>query len=130
MYNKYFFFTAFNFLQAVLDCPKPPIRSEGPSNDDLQRLAGEIGDCWKKLGRQLQLNEPQLTGIDREEVEIYEKCYRMLIKWTQTYSSDADFKTLARALEHNLVLRKDLASKFCYIAKDFSQHCQDVPECK
>ena len=112
------------FFQAALGSFNTPIKSGKPTSNDLQHLAGEIANCWKKLGRQLELTEPQLIAIDREEVETYEKCYKMLRKWTETYSTDADFETLARALENNVVQRKDLACKFCYTV------CQDTPECK
>ncbi|KAL9962679.1 hypothetical protein ACROYT_G031802 [Oculina patagonica] len=111
----------------VFDSPNP-LRSGKPSDDVLQQLADEICDSWKKLGRQLKLTEAQLIGINHEEECIYEKCYRMLRKWTETYSSVANFETLSRALEHNLVQRKDLAFKYCYTCKDFSQVCHDVPK--
>lgn len=108
----------------VLDRPST-LKIGELSRDDLQHLSSEInGSSWKILGRQLKLTESQLVNIDFEELTVCEKCYGMLIKWTQTEGASANYETLAQALEHKLVNMEDLASKYCYVRDDAVQVCQ------
>ena len=94
------------------------LKSGAPSRDELQYLAGEIHDFWQALGRLLMLADDQLFSIDNEEQKVYEKCYKMLQKWTQASGPAANYETLARALEDEVVKRGDLACKYCYAGED------------
>ncbi len=110
-----------NFV--VVDQPGT-LKTGQPSHDDLQHLSSEIYGSWEILGRQLQLTDSQLLSIDLEELAIYEKCYRMLRKWIQAEGASANYGTLAQALEHKLVNRRDLAFKYCHVRDDAAQVCQ------
>ncbi|XP_022798204.1 uncharacterized protein LOC111336388 [Stylophora pistillata] len=105
----------------VVRVDSPFLKDGTPSEDDLQYLASNIFDCWKVLGRQLDLEESVLISIDWEEKRTSEKCYKMLKKWKECNGSEADFKTLAHGLENHLVERNDLAAKYCYITKASEQ---------
>ncbi len=112
-------------LTTFVDFEHPGTLKTGqPSHDDLQHLSSEIYGSWKILGRQLQLTDSQLLSIDLEELAIYEKCYRMLRNWIQAEGAFANYGTLAQALQHKLVGRRDLASKYCYVRDDAAQVCQ------
>ncbi len=112
-------------LTTFVDFEHPgSLKTGQPSHDDLQHLSSEIYCSWKILGCQLQLTDSQLLSIDLEELAIYEKCYRMLRKWTQAEGASANYETLAQALEHKLVNRRDLASKYCHVRDDTAQVCQ------
>ena len=88
-------------------------KSGSPSTDDLLLLAHEVGKLWKLLGRALGLNEPELEQIDADKPDLFEKCYGMLRRWTEIFGSQATYKGLAKALNHRIVQRPDLAAKYC-----------------
>jgi len=103
-------------------CPKlmPEHRAavkEGiPVNDDLERLANEIINQWKKLGRRLMENaDEMLDAIDNRNDEVNEKAYKMLLEWKQAKGSCATFRVLHDSLCDDLVKRRDLAEKYCKV---------------
>ena len=98
-------FTFMRFLGAAV--------KEGiPSDYDLELLSVKV-EKWKKLGRRLKLEEPELTELHQENEELSEKVLAMLRKWRQKNAFEATYRCLYDALCHKLVNRKDLAKEFC-----------------
>ena len=83
-----------------------------PQNDELEQLANETGDSWKKLARRLNL-ELRIPDIDDQNKQLSEKAYQMLLEWKQRNAVNATYEKLFEALKHNLVGRRDLAEKYC-----------------
>ena len=77
-------------------------------------MGGEIGEKWIKLGRRLDVNDAELQEINHGHDQLSEKGYHMLKHWRQKKGSSATYQALCDGLKHRLVLRKDLAEKFCY----------------
>ena len=93
-----------------------------PSTDvDLLLLAYELGTSWKMLGRALDLPKPVLEQIEEDKPDLFEKCYGVLIRWTEVFGSEASDECLARALQHPIVGRGDLAVKYCDVYRDAYQ---------
>ena len=86
-----------------------------PAYVELEKLGVDIGRNWKKLGRRLGVSDPELEDIDQHHDEMSEKGYYMLKHWVQENGSDATYQALRNGLLNELVQRKDLAEKFCYI---------------
>jgi len=76
-------------------------------------LSGQIGEKWKKLGRRLDVPDPQLQEINQVHDQTSEKAYYMLKQWKQGKGSAANYQALCGALKDNLVQRQDLAEQFC-----------------
>ena len=72
-----------------------------------------IGDGWKKLGRRLEFDEAMLASFHRENEELSEKAYAMLLAWKRRQGSAATYRVLYEALCNSYVGRKDLAEKIC-----------------
>lgn len=97
------------------------VKLGSPTDEDLQDVAGEIGGKWKALGRQLKIQESQLTGFDRDQPDEYEKAYAVLVEWKQRGGSEnATYQILKEALCHALVGRRDLAEEFCCLNNSVS----------
>ena len=95
------------------------VKEGSPENDDLERLANQVINEWKTLGRRLlESDEALLVAVDKDNDKCSEKAYRMLLKWKAAKSSDATFRVLHDALCHDLVHRRDLAEKFCLVTDD------------
>ncbi len=92
-----------------------------PSTDDLLLLAFELGTSWKMLGRTLALPEPVLEQIEVDNRYLSEKCYGVLRRWTEVFGSAATYESLARALQHPIVGRGELAVKYCDVCRDVYQ---------
>ena len=75
----------------------------------------EIAKKWKKLGRRLDVSDSELQEIDHGHDQPSEKGYYLLRHWRQKKGSAATYQALCDGLKHELVLRQDLAEKFCYI---------------
>ncbi|XP_078371994.1 uncharacterized protein LOC144655584 isoform X1 [Oculina patagonica] len=89
-----------------------------PSTDDLLLLAFELGTSWKMLGRTLALPEPVLEQIEVDNSYLSERCYGVLRRWTEVFGSAATYESLARALQHPIVGRAELAVKYCDVCGD------------
>ena len=90
------------------------ILKEGtPQRDELEALANEIGDSWRKLARRLNL-EPRIDDIDNQYRQLSEKAYQMLLEWKQRNGDEATYAILFKALDHDLVGHRDLAQKYCF----------------
>ena len=93
----------------------PLVEKEGtPTDNELEELGGEIAKDWIKLGRRLEVSDPNIEEIDEAHDRLSEKGYHMLKHWKQDKGSAATYQALCEALQHKLVQRKDLAEKFCY----------------
>lgn len=57
-------------------------------------IQGQV--AWKSFGHSL-LNDPELNGIEKDNDEVYERCYKMLKRCHQ--SGIATYKDLADALQ-------------------------------
>ena len=81
-------------------------------NEDLEWLSQKL-EKWKTLARRLNIGEARITAFDKENDELSEKIYKMLLYWKQRESSDAMYTILCDALCHPLVNRTDLAEQHC-----------------
>ena len=92
------------------------VKEGSPENDDLERLANQTINEWKKLGRRLlESDEALLDAIHYDNDKCSERAYKMLLKWKAAKGSDATFRVLHDALCDDLVNRRDLAEKFCLV---------------
>ena len=82
--------------------------------DDLLLVAYELGASWKMLGKTLAIPEPELEHIEADNpLDLFERCYSVLKRWTEVFGSAATYECLARALQHPIVGRGKLAVKYC-----------------
>ena len=86
-----------------------------PTDEELEKLGVKIAENWKKLGRRLEVSDPNIQEINKAQDQLSEKGYHMLKHWKQEKGSAATYQALCDALQHELVHRKDLAEMFCYI---------------
>ena len=96
------------------------VEEGSPVNDDLERLANQIINKWKKLGRRLvESDEALLDAVHKDNNKCSEKGYEMLLKWKAAKGSDATFRVLHDTLCHdNIIVNHDLAEKFCLVTDD------------
>ena len=86
-----------------------------PTRDEIEQLGSDIASDWMKLGRRLGVSDPTLQTIDEAQYKLPEKGYQMLKLWKENNGADATYQALRDALQHKLVLRKDLVETICYI---------------
>lgn len=90
------------------------IKTGTPTDEELQRLAEEIPEDWKRLGRAVGLKEKHLKIIEIDNPDdVFERALATLFKWKEKQGQDATYKKLARALDDELVQRRDLVETFC-----------------
>ena len=94
------------------------VKEGSPENDDLERLANQVINEWKTLGRLLLKSDALLDAVDKDNDKFSEKAYKMLLKWKAAKGWDATFRVLHDALCDDLVNRRDLAEKFCLVTDD------------
>ena len=95
------------------------VKEGSPENDGLERLANQIVNEWKKLGRRLfPSDEALLDAVHKDNDTCSEKAYKMLLEWKAAKGSDATFRVLYDALCHDIVNRRDLAETFCLVTDD------------
>ena len=80
-----------------------------PTDNELNELAWDIANSWRKLGHRLGVSEAVLDSIDQENKRLSEKGYRMLTHWKQ--GAAASYKVLNDALRHEGIQRQGLAEK-------------------
>ena len=90
-----------------------------PTSYELEKLSADIGEDWIKLGRRLGVSNAKLKEIYRCHNHMSEKGYHMLIHWSEKNGSDATYQALCDGLLNDLVQRRDLAEKFCYIIGNY-----------
>ena len=103
-----------NILTCPLSSGPLPFKTGHVSRDDLLRLAKDLCVQWKTLCRVL-LDEQELDQIEHDEKSLYDKCYRVLLRWTQARGSHATYGNLAAALMHDALQLEDLVLKYCVI---------------
>jgi len=96
------------------------LKSGTPSSDVLLNVASELGALWKMFGRALRISDPMLEQIEEDERKLNSRCYGVLKTWKEAFGSSATYEGLARALQHPVVGRSDLAVKYCGICSDVS----------
>ena len=89
------------------------VKTDHPSDDDLEELSTKLGDKWEALGRRLGFAQPMLTAFHKENEKLFDKAYRMLLSWKQREGADATFQVLYDALCHRLVACKRVAEEIC-----------------
>ena len=81
-----------------------------PSAFELDKLAGEIGDVWERLGTHLNIPLGVLQDI---AANAKDKPLKMLHRWINTTTSASPYHDLYDALCDKRVGRNDLAKGFC-----------------
>ncbi|XP_078363751.1 uncharacterized protein LOC144647958 [Oculina patagonica] len=76
----------------------PQVIRGTPSNDELEELSLQIGASWRTLGRRLRIEEAILYALERENVELSEQVYWMLLHWKQNNGLAATYKVLYDSL--------------------------------
>ena len=84
-----------------------------PSEDELESLANDISSSWQKLGRRLRISEAKLTAFERQNPELSEQAYKMLLHWKQSRAQAATYSILFKALSDKRVGQSELAVKYC-----------------
>ena len=88
------------------------VKAGNPSNKEYEGLSRKLSDKWKKLGRQLKFERPELTAYDKQNDQLDEKAYNMLMDWKLREGRDATYEVLYRALCDEAVACKGLAEHF------------------
>ena len=81
-------------------------------NEDLEWLSQKL-ERWKTFARRLNIEEARITAFDKENDELSEKIFQMLLHWKRSESLAATYTILCDALCHPLVNRTDLAEQHC-----------------
>lgn len=89
-------------------------KTGGPSEEELLSLSSELGAKWKNLARALGIPEANIEVVEEENRRVVEKCYSSLLLWKQGRGAQATYEALEAGLCHGVVLRRDLAEKYCY----------------
>ena len=89
------------------------VKQGNPSDEELEKLSLRIGECWKPLGRRLDIEEGLLTGFYKDNDEFREKIYKMLLHWKQRDGQAATYQVLYTALCHELVSQRLLGEEIC-----------------
>ena len=90
------------------------IKKGTPTEQELQSLAEEIPEDWKRLGRAVGLKEKHLKIIEIDNPDsVFERALATLIKWKEKQGQEATYQKLATALDDELVQRRDLVETFC-----------------
>lgn len=91
-----------------------PLRVGVPLDAELLNLSSELGSKWKNLARALGIPEANIEVVDEESRKVMEKSYKLLLLWKQGNGDRATYAALEAGLCHAVVLRRDLAEKYCY----------------
>ena len=91
-----------------------PVRVGVPSNIEILSLSSEIGAKWKNLARALGIPEAHIEVVEEESRNVVEKSYQLLLLWKRAKGAEATYGALEAGLCHTIVLRKELAEKYCY----------------
>ena len=96
------------------DCNIWKLKTGTPTEEELQRLAQEIPEDWKRIGRAVGLKEKHLKIIEIDNAaDVCERALATLYKWKEKQGRDATYAKLAAALDDDLVQRRDLVEAFC-----------------
>ena len=90
------------------------VKQGKPTDNEIMCLAQDVMKFWKKLGWLLGLGEPLLDEIEADHAtQMYEQSYAMLRRWKECNGSEATYRKLAEALNHNSINKSDLCMKYC-----------------
>lgn len=84
-------------------------------NEDLERLAANIGLSWVTLARRLGFAEAEITEIKYNSRRLSDAPYHMLMTWKHRMGREATYITLSNALKN--VGPMDLAEWIQYSAE-------------
>lgn len=90
------------------------IKSGTPETNDLLHICNALASRWVELAKVLGFYEVELDQLTTDHPDSFEQCYQMLLKWIHRGGSQASYEVLAKALEHPLVNKQDLALQCCY----------------
>lgn len=90
------------------------LREGIPTEAELLSLSSELGAKWKNLARALGIPEHHIEIVEEESRRVVEKSYQLLLLWKQASGVGATYGALSAGLCHAVVLRRDLAEKYCY----------------
>ena len=99
-------FDGFLFLLAVprvrfqLDFPDEGSENEPVTEGHCHCVAEKVDVHWKKLLRELRMEDSTIRTVDEENHEVAEKCFQGLIKWKNCLGSDATTRRLCQALQN------------------------------
>ena len=101
---------AFPWLTAAIFWP---LKKGIPTDEELQHLADNIQQDWKRLGAALGLKEKHLKAIEANNpFDVYERALAVLQKWRKKMGRKATYHKLAEALNDQLVQRYGLVKSF------------------
>ena len=92
------------------------VKTGKPNKKELQYIAKDIhlkGNSWKQLARLLGFDDAEITACDKENEELFEKAYQMLLHWQQRKGREATYQVLYDALIDELDSFRHLAEKYC-----------------
>ena len=84
-------------------------------------------EIWKKLGRTLGLRDGYLNGIEADNNEVYERCYKMLTGWLDNLQ-DPSYERMALALKDADLM--DIRNSYCIMENIPPTEPQLCPLCK
>ena len=95
-------------LWLILVVVKPGV----PEDNELHHLANDVCLFWKKLGRELGVEESKLSQLELDyQQDAYERAFQMFLHWKQTRHDQATYQILFNAL--TVVGRNDLGKAYC-----------------
>ncbi|PIK39293.1 netrin receptor unc5-like protein [Apostichopus japonicus] len=69
------------------------------TTDTIEDLYDKFCREWKTVGRKLNIGEPKLQAIDKDNQDEKEKVYQMLLTWQQSKGNKASYRLLGEAFE-------------------------------
>ena len=85
-----------------------------PKDNELHHLANDVSLFWRKLGRELGVEESTLSQLKLDyQHDAYERAFQMLQHWRQTKHDKATYQILYNALTSTVVGRNDLGKEYC-----------------
>lgn len=85
-----------------------------PKTSDLLHISNVMTSSWMKFAEVLGFKKAELAQLTLDHPDNFEQCYQMLVRWLRKRGAQANYEVLARALQHPLVNKQDLALHFCY----------------
>ena len=87
-----------------------------PDDDELHELAIHVSSFWKKLGRELKVEELKLSQLELDyKHDAYERAFQMLQRWKEKKVDQATYQILFTALTSAVVGRNDLGETYCCV---------------
>ena len=88
-----------------------------PKDIELHHLGNDVSPFWRKLGRDLGVEESELSQLELDyQQHAYERAFQMLQHWRETRDNQATYQILYNALTSTVVGRNDLGKKYCCVS--------------